>query len=211
MRDILPDIWITTDVENSIFLDRLEGIADATGQFRSEQKSAQGFGRGRYLHLYPLERSTHAGLGIQLIAYENEGRRVRVEMRAHRWTPDPPTYDVYVRAAKELIDPLLHTYNRSYHTRRRLGVQSKQSTDPSIPATVKPYFNSFVGCANMGMLHPNDWDRFYRFIRVCHKKRVGLIESDIARLLTQAGFDEEYARQLGNVYDHGRRLLQVWI
>lgn len=61
----------------------------------------------------------------------------------------------------------------------------------------------------MQSLHSNDWNRFYRFIRVCHGRRIQLSEADVTWLLRQAGFDAGYAHRIGIVYYHGRRLLAM--
>ena len=57
------------------------------------------------------------------------------------------------------------------------------------------------------MLHPLDWQRFYTFIRTADRVRLRLHEEDIAYLLVREGFDEEYARSIANIYEHGRGIL----
>jgi hypothetical protein len=50
-------------------------------------------------------------------------------------------------------------------------------------------------------------ERYYRFIRLTHSFHVKLDEEQIFYLLVQAGFDRQYAREISDVYLHGRALL----
>jgi|WetSurMetagenome_2_1015567.scaffolds.fasta_scaffold361502_2 hypothetical protein len=63
--------------------------------------------------------------------------------------------------------------------------------------------------ANRSSLSPRDWERFYRFISLAAQYRVGWDHHDVARHLTEWGFSEDLARELGEVYWHCRCVLFV--
>jgi hypothetical protein len=212
MHDILPDIWITADVDGPSFLNRLAAITASAPKYQMQRTnfdsggSLEGYQR---LDLFPNEPTEHAKLAVQFIVDADSGHRVKVEIRAGRWHPDPPTYDTYVRVARLSVRPLLREYNLRHSSHRRLFVQPKTATEPRLPPSVWPHFNSFVRCANVLVLHPLDWVRFYRFVQACHARHLRLDETHLARMLVAAGFDEEYAREIGSVYHHCRGLLRV--
>jgi hypothetical protein len=211
MDDILPNVWVKSDTDPAIFLDRIQLIADESGQYRAERTThagnlIEGYKR---VDLYPAIATEHQRLILQFVSDADSGANIRIEVRAHRWSPDPPTYETYVQAAEQLARPLLQEYNRRFQSRRRLSIQSESAVEPRLAPSVRPLFDSFVQCANTQMLHPNDWDRFYRFVKACHKHHVSLNATDLARLFTREGFDEDYACRIASVYDHGRRLLRV--
>ena len=71
----------------------------------------------------------------------------------------------------------------------------------------KRAFDFFVAEANKGGLHPNDWDRFYKFVRTAHRYGSQIWEQDVKQALIKAGFGEDYARELCIVYSHCWRML----
>ena len=71
----------------------------------------------------------------------------------------------------------------------------------------KKAFDFFVDHANKIALHPNDWDRFYKFVRTAHRYRSRIWEQDVKQALIEAGFGEDYARKLCIVYTHCWRML----
>ena len=81
---------------------------------------------------------------------------------------------------------------------------------PRLSPKLVKYFEFFVNTSNKSVLHHNDWGKFYNFIAHSHSLRSRLLESDIKRLLIQEGFREDYASYLGDVYDHGRRIIRVY-
>jgi len=58
-------------------------------------------------------------------------------------------------------------------------------------------------------LHPNDQERYWRFIRVAHQYQSTLHPSDIAYYLTEAGFHEELVAELEQEYRIGRQVLAI--
>lgn len=83
------------------------------------------------------------------------------------------------------------------------------NAEPKLSPKLVKYFDRFVNNANKLGLHPLDWGRFYNFIAHAHSLRSRLTESDIKRMLVQEGFREDYASNLAEVYDHGRRIIRV--
>lgn len=65
----------------------------------------------------------------------------------------------------------------------------------------------FAMLANRSSLHPRDWERFYAFVSVAARYRVGWDHHVVARRLIGSGFNEELARELGEIYWHCRCLL----
>jgi len=58
-------------------------------------------------------------------------------------------------------------------------------------------------------LHPNDQERYWRFIQVAHQYQSTLRPSDIAFHLTAAGFHDELVAELEQEYRIGRQVLAV--
>ena len=71
----------------------------------------------------------------------------------------------------------------------------------------KRAFDFFVAHANKGGLHPNDWDQFYRFVRIAYRYRSQIWEQDVKQALIKEAFFEEDARYLSTVYCHCWRML----
>jgi hypothetical protein len=78
----------------------------------------------------------------------------------------------------------------------------------TLPPTADRFLSRFLSDANIQMLHPLDWERFYEFVAVCHRTQVSLAR-DIKPQLQTAGFDEANVNILLSVYAHGRRLLKA--
>ena len=69
--------------------------------------------------------------------------------------------------------------------------------------------NALINNANLTMLHPLDWDRFYIFVATCHQTGAKIAPEDVERALLRAHFPADTARALRSVYAHGRRLLRL--
>jgi hypothetical protein len=203
MDDYLPPIHIKVNVPPRRFLDRMAEIAESSGKFRVE-KHYDALGRKSFdvLNLRYVGKSSHQNVGGQLIADPDEGNAVAVEIRARRWSPkDPPTYDTYTAAARDLISPLLQTYNSESHTRHRMHVTAKEALEPKLPPQCAKLFQRFTVLANKSVLHPLDWRRFYKFVRDC-RTRSRLSEDEMTRLLMKEGFSEDYAQRISGIYVH---------
>lgn len=57
--------------------------------------------------------------------------------------------------------------------------------------------------------HPLDWGRFYRFVVLAHVRRKGWDAGNIETLLRNYGFSSEKAKEMAEVYWHGRCVLRV--
>lgn len=86
---------------------------------------------------------------------------------------------------------------------------SAQTKDfQSLPPFTREVFFRFVNLANKSCLHPLDMRHFYHFIRLCHARRIKLDQFQLQTHLVRAGFDEDTAEHLSNIYYHGRELLR---
>lgn len=72
---------------------------------------------------------------------------------------------------------------------------------------VQPLFDAFTNLANKSALHPYDWNRFYAFLCAAHRFRSRLSGSDVKELLLAQGFQEDYASDIAEVYEHGRAII----
>ncbi|UCH11611.1 MAG: hypothetical protein JSU61_06895 [Fidelibacterota bacterium] len=133
--------------------------------------------------------------------------RVYLEVRALRWTPDPPTYKVYVEAARSIFKPLLHQYNLKFRSGRKLQIQSRDATEPHLPVMARQIFEEFVDRASKSALRNPDWQRFYAFTWHCTAHNVHITRDDVHRLLVSGGFSIEHAADLADIFEHGRNLL----
>lgn len=119
-------------------------------------------------------------------------------------------------------------YSKSHGTRLLLGesswwkslevalpiedLRAKRRIPPIPPKTKRPADIAlwrFAALANRSSLHPRDWEHFYGFISVAAQHRVGWDHHDVARRLTECGFSEELAKELGEIYWHCRCVLFV--
>ncbi|WP_337287888.1 hypothetical protein [Candidatus Methylomirabilis sp.] len=177
-------------------------IAEKSGSFTAERHcDALGQEGFDVVNLRFTKPSPHSGLGGQLIVRPDaKNGTVEVEIRAERWSPnDPPSYETYCTAAKELIAPLLSSYNRQSHTRHRMTIFTKERLEPKLQPQSAKLFKRFTVLANTSSLHPLDWRRFYEFVR---DSRSRLCEEDLARLLIKDGFPEQYAWHIAEIYGH---------
>lgn len=205
MEDILPNIAIAIDVEPQLFLDRMAAVvAEANLGYTSRPLDYSVVGR---LAL-GLDPTTENGITGQLLIDPQTPTQVQIQVQ-NDWNPDPPSYEQYIAAVRELLYPLLQAYSQTYGTPLQLDIQSKADTEPVVPPSVQRFFSQFVTAANVQIPHPKDWERWYQFIRGCHANEVMLDEQDVVRLLFNVGFIEEKAHDLANVYAHGRAILAL--
>lgn len=200
MPEILPDIDIAVSVPPSQFLERIASLGEQSGLFCVERHSTSlGERQTDIVNFRSSFPSAHEGHGFQLIAHDDRPGRVAVEMRAERWSPDPPTKDVYIEAARNLPGNLLKQYNRSHGTRHRLRIA--QRTEPSFRMTERTatLVSRFTVLANVRALHFYDWQRFYALIG---EGRQELPEHILRGLLVEAGFTAGHAGQLAEIYAH---------
>lgn len=102
---------------------------------------------------------------------------------------------------------MIHSYDKKNRAMARSNVDPKGDLTPKLTPKAKKHFDFFVSQANKTSLHPADWQLFYGFIRLCHGQRSRMREGDIVHLLASSGFDEQHAKHIASIYDHGRRIL----
>ena len=207
MKDRLPRMSIRIDTTPDEFLRRIETLARQIGEFIVEsERDPAGGGKVTALHLKPILVTQHRELTGQISVISASPDRVTVDVHAAHWQPDPPTYRAYVAAAREIFKPLLHQYNRKFHSIRKLQVQSQAATEPHLPAMASQVFDRFVDRANKSALRNRDWQRFYHFIWHCAAHNIHLSRDDVHRLLVSAGFTIEHAADLADIFEHGRAM-----
>lgn len=207
---MLPDISVRVDIPPHEFLKRLEPIArrleDADVRKGCDTVGFEGWGS---LIIDPRSPSPHKKLSCMVYAKPDSDDRVFIDLIADRWTPDLPTYDTYVDAARSVFKPLVKVYNKEYQSRLRLSIQPNTVKKFMLPQKTAQRLQSFIVLANTSALHPLDWNRFYEFIAFCHAHHVKLSKDRLHRLLFEGGFDEEKAEHLSDIYRHGIGILAL--
>lgn len=208
MKDRLPRITIKIDTTPEEFLRRIETLAKEIGEYLAEAEwDVVDATKVAALKIRPILVTQHRELVGWIIPIPDLESRVNLEVRAARWHPDPPTYKVYVEAARSIFKPLMRHYNSKYGTSRKLQIQSRVATEPRLPLMSSQVFDQFVEPANKSALRNRDWQRFYHFIWHCTAHNVIVSRDDVHRLLMHAGFSIEHAADLADIFEHGRNLL----
>ncbi|NBB62051.1 hypothetical protein GVN18_22530 [Pseudomonas sp. ODNR1LW] len=196
----LPDIDIAIAGDPRLFLDRMEEIGRTSSCFLVERRhDALGTGGLDALNFRQRTDEVHRALGFQLLTHPDQPGRVAVEVRAQRWSPDPPTYAVYSEAARGLVMPLLTAFNRNHATRYRLRIERPGTGRFVISSRSQILFDRFAVLANSSSLHPRDWGRFYTLVR---EGRQQIPEAELRGLLREKGFSKAKAEDLAELYGH---------
>lgn len=118
MREPLPPITIKPDTSPREFIMRVYNLLEGSSQFnRDLQENFMEDIEHLILNIKPSFETKHYGLYGQIINHKNiDGENIRIEIRA-RWKPHCRTYDTYVAVAKQIFDPILTNYNKTYNTR----------------------------------------------------------------------------------------------
>ncbi len=200
MADPFPAIDIKISVVPSLFLERMISLGEQTGRFAVEYVDDRlGGTRLEVANFRFVHESPHEEHGFQLIAREEKSDRIQVEMRARHWSPDPPTRAVYEQSARDLVQPLLRAYNRSFGTRHRLRIGFREEKPFRMSVITETLLSRFTTLANTRSLHPYDWRRFYLLVR---EARQQIPEHILRGRLEQAGFTQDKARELAQLYTH---------
>lgn len=203
MDDIPPKISITLDTQQAEFLKRITTVVNGLDTYIGEPSDVLG---GAFLGSIEIKLKNSPKTTVQVLLDPETPTIARIEAYPDTGRDDP-TYEQFVAAAQQVLEPLLDAYNQQYQGDLRLDIQSKEDTEPKLPPTVQRSFDQFVNAANKGMLHSLDWGRWYRFVRLADREDVSLGEDDIRRMLRQQGFSEERANHIADVYHHGRAIL----
>lgn len=199
IRAMLPDIDFALATDSRIFLQDIARLGRETGSFDVEEHfDALGEDGFHVINFHYLKPTPHRELGGQLISRVDVPRRIIVEMRAERWSPDPPTREIYCDTARSLIWPLLASYNRSRGTRLRLRIEKRSKGFIATTRTEK-LLQRFALLANRSCLHPRDWDRFYELVA---NGRQELPTGELCIKLKTSGFAVEKAEHLAEIYSH---------
>ena len=68
-------------------------------------------------------------------------------------------------------------------------------------------FDHFALHANRSALHQLDWERFYQFVRTAYRYHSIIWEHDVKQALVEAGFGNDYAVHISDVYTHCWQIL----
>lgn len=120
-------------------------------------------------------------------------------MRAQRWSHEPPTRTVYEQSARDLVGELVKRYNRSFGTRHRLRIGTRETRPFKLSQRSKTLLDRFATLANTRDLHPFDWRRFYQHIR---EGRQEIPEHVLREQLERAGFAPDKADELAQLHAH---------
>ena len=194
LQERLPNIYIAVD-EPLQFLKRIADICENLGSLSVARNDA-GFTSHRFtVRLAFIDASRSCGNSVQLFSVDNNKVTVAltIDKDEHR------TYEYYTKLAKDIIKPPLKLYNLQAHTRCRLTITPKNKLQPKLPPATAKLFAYFVNGANTSALHDTDWRRFYEFVRA---SRRNVSSCDLTYLLVEAGFSEEYAWHVTNIYEH---------
>lgn len=201
-----PPIKIKPNTSPHVFVERLHEIASGLDEYQCEMVEQDD--QDTMMIKLQVQDIGPKELEIRIIsAKHTDVKHVHVRMNTPEWKNDIPEYTDYTALCKEALAYLLKEYNRIHKSRLRLIVKNLDTLQPDLTPKIQMAFNDFESHAHRDVLGGRDWERFYRFIRLTHAFQVRLDEEQIFFLLTQAGFDRQYAREISDVYMHGRALL----
>ncbi|MBF2055387.1 MAG: hypothetical protein IGS03_18210 [Candidatus Sericytochromatia bacterium] len=201
-----PPLKVKPDFSPHVFVERLAEIAAETPDYQAELSEAD----DSDTLMLSLKCGTVEIPDLEarvISARRTDVKHVHVRLNSPAWQKNIPDYEDYTALGKSILDPLLKDYNRRHKTRLRLTVKSLDTLAPKLTTKIHQAFEDFVQHAHKNLLGGQDWERYYRFIRLTHAFQVKLDEEQIFYLLVQAGFDRQYAREISDVYLHGRALL----
>ncbi|NQE63582.1 hypothetical protein [Caulobacter sp. RHG1] len=196
----LPDIDIAISGDRTDFLDGMVALGQASGRFKAERVS-NALGEAGYeaATFELLEASAHQDLNFALLSPPDRPATIRVELTAHRWAPEPPTYDAYAEAAQVMIKPLLSAWNTASGTRYRLRIERRGAGRWQATARTRELVERFGVQADTASLHPLDWQRFYRLVK---EGRQEIPEPALRAMLSRHGFSAQKAEDLAALYGH---------
>lgn len=196
----LPDIDIAVGKDSRAVIAAMADLAESDSSLIIEQYAEPLGQEGWHIvNLRSLRPSAHEDVGGQLIVRPDRAGRILVEMRAMRWQPDPPSRDVYIRAARDLFAPLLSAYNKANGQRYRMRIARARKPEGRLSKRTQTLLDRFALLANQRSFHPLDWDRFYRFVK---ESRRELPMEAVHALLIERGFPGDRADNLAQLYEH---------
>jgi hypothetical protein len=199
----LPAISLKINVEPLECLSRFEAIIKGDKRFAVRGIfDGDGNTHCNQVAFSDKAEKKHEGLIARFVHWNMDGRKLRLQMDAHRWNPDPATYDCYVVAAKRLFQPFIDAYNRQFKICHRMQIETRGDLLPKMTPKVQETFSCFVVNCNKSSLHPNDWENYYRFVRASFRYGRYFYEDEMRWFCRQSGFDKAQAEALAVVYFH---------
>lgn len=200
-----PPIKIKPNTSPHVFIERLAEVANEldgyAGRLESEDNETL------ILHL-DAPGYADKELEVRIVsAKRTDVKHVHLRLMRPEWKLEMPEYEVYTEVAQTVTEKLLKDYNRRHKTRLRLNIKSLDKLEPQLTPKIRQAFEDFSQHAHKDVLGGRDWERYYRFIRLTHAFQVRMDEEQIFYLLASAGFAKQYAREISDVYMHGRALL----
>ena len=203
--EILPDILINISDPPRKFLQAISLIAQQSGRYQVEIHFD--FGGMDIVNFLPYDQLVHEGLYGQLIHHKDSERRIRVEIRALRWVPEYPTRSIYIEAAQHIFAKLIKSYNTQNNKRYRMRIVPDKYF--ILPPKSNKAFKQFAGLANKSCLHPLDWNRLYKLVRICHATRVCPSKEQLRGLLFKEGFTDDYATYISDIAYHCYKFMKT--
>jgi hypothetical protein len=194
----LPNILINISNPPREFLQAISLIAQQSGRYQVENHFD--FGGMDIVNFCPYDQLVHEGLLGQLIHHDGAEHSIRVEIRASRWVPEYPPRSIYIEAAQHIFAKLIKSYNSQNNKRYRMRIVPDKYF--ILPPKSNKAFKQFADLANKSCLHPLDWNRLYRFVRICHATRVCPSEEQLRGLLFKEGFTDDYAAYISDIAYH---------
>jgi len=196
--EVLPAIEINIDIPPREFLENMSELAEESGGF--ELRSCCDGMRMDIVDFMPKEDLGHDDLYGQLIYEYKKDKQIRVEIRARAWNPEDVTREAYLQAAHHVFDGLIKQYNARYKRRHRMRIIKERTRD--LPPKASEALDDFAFLANKTSLHPLDWRRLYKFVRVCHATRANPSKGLMRGILGKKGFDDNKAEYIADVASH---------
>jgi len=118
---------------------------------------------------------------------------------------DTVVTDTQVNQAYLLFAPVVQAAAKSMGLTLTVAMARKREFE--LPQQMRRLIDGFVALANLQVLHPCDWERFYQVVRHAHRYRIRMRPADLARELSQRRVPDETVAELVNYYEFGRSLL----
>lgn len=208
MEEFLPNISLKTDCDERLFLSRINSLQKYFCEINKMEYLQNEVVEGEdSIILEPKILGGNEDLALLIFNLENNKSHVYIELHISELNGISPTYNLYVSEVKRIFTPILKLYNKHFHSRLRLKIESKKSLEIYLPPKAKFLFNRFANNIKKNISHPSDWERFYLFVWHCHSKNVKINSDEMEILLLQTGFQKNNAKYITDVYTRIRDFL----
>jgi hypothetical protein len=200
-----PPIKIKPNTSPHVFVERLDEVIEKLEGYQIETIISDDERCERIIFTTAAQQE---GIKARIISARNtDVTHVHIRIEAPAWELEMPDYTVYSDTGKELMTPVIESYNKLHKTNLRLQIKTLHELLPHLSPKMQAAFDAFITPANKILLGGEDWKRYYRFIRLTHGFHIKMDEEQLFCLLLEAGFEKKYARYLSDIYLHGRALL----